>query len=161
MKIYEIEEEIRNILEGITNSYGELDEVMVRRLEELERDKDKKLLSFAKYIKELEAEHAALKEAEDSIKERRVRVGLDIDKYKDYLLSKVDGKISDSFVSVGVRKSKRVQVLDPVGFLASRSDDRFFNTIKKINKVAIKAAIDSGESVEGASVEEFSNLVIK
>lgn len=84
-----------------------------------------------------------------------------IEWYEKCLLEAVqahDGKFTAGTFVIGTRKSTTVNVDEAIF-----NDDRF-KTIKtevKIDKMALKAALKDGESIEGAELIEKQNIAIK
>lgn len=159
MKIYEINEELRRLFEGVTNAMGDVDDVVINRINELVLDKESKLLALAKYIKEMKAESAAMKEAEQDIAKRRKSIEKRVDSASEYLLENLDNKISDSFIVVSKRKSEAV-VIDEEN-ISNHIDFVCEKVVRTIDKVGLKRAMKDGEYFEGVRLEERYSLQIK
>jgi len=159
MKIYEIDEELRKLFEGVTNAMGDVDDVIINRINDLVMEKDAKLLALAKYIKEQKAEVIAMKGAEKDIATRRKRIEKRVESASEYILEVMDNKISDSCISVSKRKSEVVVIDEDT----VSGNIEFVNekVVRTIDKVGLKAAMKGGEHFGGVRLEERYSLQIK
>ena len=166
MKLYEIDEELRNILDSmvIDEETGEiLVDIDFDRIEELKLEKRKKIENLGLFYKELAHEIDAIKDEEKKLKERAASKQHKLDKLNEYLSYKLssDPEYSSGFetslVDMRFRKSKAVVI---------HNEDQipkiYFR--KKISlepdKLKIKAAILANKKVRGAEVVEKNNLKI-
>ncbi len=162
MKLFEIVSEYRNALENLT-----IDEETgvingIEAVEALQGDIADKGESVALYIKELEAFAADIKAEEKKLKERREQAEKKAEYFKTYLAACLDGaelaKLETARVRVSFRKSVAVDIIDetalPLEFLKIVED-------VKIDKTAIKKAIDGGAVVAGAMLRHNRSLQIK
>jgi hypothetical protein len=163
MKIYEIDEELRRLYAGILNAVGDVDIVIINRINELAVAKEEKLLTLAKLIKEKEAEAAAMKAAEKDINDRRKRAEKWVSSARDYVLDNLEYKVSDSYVSLSSRESKAVVIEDEESFLIddNREFFRYKEPVVSIDKAAIKNAMAQGQCFDGVRLEVRGNLQIK
>lgn len=162
MKIYEIDEGLRCLFEGVNNAMGYVDDVIIKRINELVFNKEQKLLSLAKYIKEMKADAAAMKEAEQDIAKRRKSIEKRIDSASSYLLENLDNKISDSYIAVSKRKSEALIIEDDDKFASYENHEFFDEDIQwVIDKNKVKAAMKQGQVFEGVRLEERYSLQIK
>ncbi len=163
MKIYEIDEELRRLFEGVTNAMGDVDNVIINRVNDLVLAKEEKLLALAKYVREQKAEVEAMKDAEKDITTRRKRLEKRIDSASEYLLNNLDDKISDSFISVSKRKSEKIVLTDMDKFFAQEENREYVTECitKHPDKIKLKADIKAGVIVEGVELQESYSLQIK
>lgn len=103
----------------------------------------------------------ALKNEEKRIKEKRQREEKSLERLEEYMLlihkqSGQDKSIAGTF-TVNTRKSTSVIIDDDF------NDDRFQTIVeeKKIDKMAIKKALSSGEEVNGAYLQINENLQVR
>lgn len=159
MKLYEYDELFLRLVESdglfIDTESGEVFEA--EELEKLAIEKETKQENVALYIKELKAEAKALDEEKKRIEARKTAAENRAEYFKRYLESSLAGeKFKTARVSVSYRKSSSVEVTDEAAL-----DDKFFKIEKKVSKTAIKEAIEAGETVKGAHIEEKQGMIIK
>ena len=94
MKLYKIKEELREVLDLVSNE--ESGELYTDTLETLQLEFEDKTEGVALYIKELNAEVAAIKAEEKVLSERRIAKENKAEKLKQYL--------SNNMMEVGVKK---------------------------------------------------------
>lgn len=167
--LYEIDANIMQLIETgfsmscVDEETGEIDETrLATYLEALQLDRKTKIENIAVLIKDLEAQSTAIKDEEKKLKARREARERKADRLKEYIKASMilqgDQRFETARVSIAFRKSKQVVVANP-----ELLTDEFI-TIKTeqiANKTAIKQAIESGVIVDGAYIEEKSNLQIK
>lgn len=159
MRLYEYDELFLRLVESdglfIDTESGEVFEA--EEIEKLAIEKEKKQENIALYIKELKAEAKALDEEKKRIEARKTAAENRAESLKNYLMSSLAGeKFKTARVSVSYRKSSSVEVTDEAAL-----DDKFFKIEKKVSKTAIKEAIEAGETVKGAHIEEKQGMIIK
>ncbi len=167
--LYIIDNEIRELLENgfnmacIDAETGEIDEKKAAEyLETLQLERGVKIENIALYIKNLESDAAQIKEEEKSLKTRRESKERKAARLKDYLSTSLiagnQNKFETARVALSFRASKTV-VIDDI----EKLDKSYIK--EKIeyaaDKTAIKKALDAGESVAGAHIEERQNIQIK
>lgn len=162
MKLFEIVSEYRSALENLSidEETGVIDGM--EAVEALQGDVREKGESVALYIKELEAFAEDIKAEEKKLKERREQAERKAEYFKTYLAACLDGaelsKLETARVRVSFRKSVSVDIVDetalPLEFLKIVED-------VKIDKTAIKKAINSGVEVSGAVLKNSRSLQIK
>lgn len=153
MKLYEIDEKI---LECVDSETGEI--IDPEKLNELQIAKDEKIESLGLWYKDLLAEVKALKEEKEVFAEREKRAknkAESIKNYLDYVLNGEGFKTPKCLISF--RKSKKT-VVDDLSLISAK-----YLTFSepKANLTEIKKAIESGEKVSGAHIEESNNIQIK
>ena len=168
MRLYDIENGIIELLErgfndACVNEDGEIDfELAQQFLEELEGEREEKIESIALYIKELYHEADAIAQEELKLKKRRQAKEKKAERLEEYLKSSLLGFGSKKFetprVVLSFRSSKSVVITDE-----SKLDKKYMKAkvVVTVDKTAIKDALDKGEVVEGAAIEEKQNLQIK
>lgn len=168
MRLYDIENGILEILErgfndACVNEDGEIDFDLAQQfLEELEGEREEKLESIALYVKELYHEADAIAQEELKLKKRRQAKEKKAERLEEYLKSSLLGfgekKFETPRVALSFRTSKSVVITDE-----SKLDKKYMKAkvVVTVDKTAIKDALDKGEVVEGAAIEEKQNLQIK
>lgn len=168
MRLFDIESGIIELLErgfndACVNEDGEVDFNLSQAfLEALEMERADKLESIALYIKELYHEADAIGQEELKLKKRRQAKEKKAERLEEYIKSSLlgfgDKKFETPRVVLSFRSSKSVVITDE-----SKLDERFMKAkvVVTVDKTAIKDALDKGEVVEGACIEEKQNLQIK
>ena len=156
MTLYEID---NAILDCIDEETGEI--VDVEKLDALNMEREKKIEGVACWIKDLNAEAAALKAEKQAIAERQKRAENKGESLKKWLAFVLDGKKFESArAAVSFRKSKSVEITD-INELIMKDDDLLVYQEPKPDKKAIAAAIKSGREVAGAVLVENESVIIK
>ena len=160
MKLYEINEQIQNILNDfVDEETGEIKENVIADIDKLQEEKQSKALNIAKYIKNLTAESEAIYKEETSLKSRRNKLDKQIERLSEYLVLNISGeKIKDAQIEISWRKSQFIEITNadilPKIFTAEK-------IVSIPDKKAIKNAIEAGAIINGAELKERLNLVIK
>lgn len=166
MTLYEIDNEIRafldKMLDAVDEETGEIIDIDPAELEQLNEAREQKIENIALYIKNLEADAKAIKEEEKNLKERRERAEKKADRLRDLLAMSMtnagETKFNTARCAVSFRASKSVVITD-----LDLIDEAYVKkTIDiKPDKTAIKKAIEAGEDIEGAHIEEKQNIQVK
>lgn len=164
MNLFEINSEIRmtlnEVFESVDEETGEVREDLVKRLNELQQDRDTKLENITLYLKEKQKEAEALKEEARKLQERARMASNAAERLKVYLINGMNEadlkKFETSRVKLAFRKTTRVVVEDILSL-----DNEFVKVETVADKTAIKKAISAGQCVNGAFLEEGESLVIK
>lgn len=160
MKLYEYDELFLRLIESDNGVFIDSETGEVFEAEELEKlaiEKETKQENVALYIKELKAEAEALKAEKKRIDARISAAENRAEYLKNYLMGSLNGeKFKTARVAVSYRKSSSVEVTDEAAL-----EDKFFKIEKKVSKTAIKEAIEAGETVKGAHIEEKQGMIIK
>lgn len=157
MTLYEINEKIRAFLENnIDTETGEI--LNLDTLGDLELERSVKLENYALAVKNIRADIEAIKEEEDNLKARRERLSNTKNRLEAVLKQELDGeKFTTARVQITHRKTNSVEVLDitalPEKFLRYKPAEA--------DKTAIKAAINAGETVDGARLVNGLSMTIK
>lgn len=164
MNLYNLTQELIDQLNapGINTETGEVDQkAYEQHLNSLSMSFDEKALNVAKYIKSLDAEAEAIKEAIAGMKSRMDSLNKKSEYLSSYLLNQcivADRWPSDSYVAIKTRKSSSLEIFDesetPKLYEVWEHSVRF-------DKVAIKESIKNGIPVPGAGIVDKQNLQIK
>lgn len=166
MTLYEIDNKLREMLDGLmdhVDTDGVVDPEYTSELEALNVEREQKLENVALYIKECDAEAKAIDEEVNKLKERSAKAKKKAESLRDYLTHSLidngqDNGFSTARCKVTFLPKEAVDIPDE-SFL----DPKYFvtktNTVP--DKRAIKAALDRGESVCGATLKMNYNIQIK
>ena len=152
MNIYDINRAIENC---ITEDGEVIDE---QALTELLMAKEEKIENVACWIKNLTAEAEAIKAEKERLAERQKKAEEKAESLKKWLAFALEGeKFTTARVAISYRKSVSVKVDE------SLLDKKYMK--EKVtytpDKIALKKALQAGENIEGAYLEEKPNIQIK
>lgn len=155
MNLYEIDEAI---LECVDTETGDI--VDLERLEALEIERDKKISNIACWIKDLKAEAEAIKAEKQNLDKRLKAAENKAESLKNFLGTYLNGKkFSDGKCAISYRKSVSTIIDDSVDI--SKLPDEYKKVKYEANKTAIKEALDNGIKIDGCSLLEKNNVIIK
>ena len=152
--LYEIEDDILGCVDTET---GEI--IDPEKLDALEMEREKKIEAVILWRKDLLAEAEAVKKEADVLTKRAKSCENKAEQLKNYISYALNGeKFKTDRCSVSYRKTSGV-VLDDIYKVSAK----FWGDIKDswISKTKIKEAIEKGETVEGAHIEERQSISIK
>lgn len=162
MKLYEINEELRSIMEDIVvdEETGEIiGEIDYEKIKALQLEREEKLENMALYVKELRSEVDALKSEVKKLNERtRVKENKikSLSNYLDFILKGMKtNRFETSRVLISYRKSEAVLVDE------SKLPKKYMKVELSPDKIEIKKLLKSGMIVKGAQLVEKQNLQIK
>lgn len=160
MNLYDMNAQIEELSERLVNTEtGEIDEAVMKELDELNMARDEKLEGCGIVIKNLAAECIGLKVEIDALKERMSSKERRMDNMMRYVDNNLRGeKFETSKVAFSYRKSQSVDVVneDAVPDELCR-----YETTRKPVKTEIKKLLKNGEEVPGCVLVEKNNLNIK
>ena len=153
MNLFEINQEIMSCVDTETGEL--LDE---EKFAALQIDMQDKLEGLGCWIKNLEADAAALKAEEQAFAERRKSVERQITNKKQYLSNFLDGEKFETLrVKISFRKSESLEVSEeakiPEEFLKYKEPE--------VNKVDLKKAVKAGLVLDGVQLVQKQNIQIK
>ena len=157
--------EINNaILECCDMETGEI--LDFERLEQLQLEKEQKIEGVALYIKNLDAEAAALKAEEAALAERRKAKENKVKRLKEYLFSALGGqKFETARVRLSFRNSTGVEISDELALLTwlekNKQDQCIKYKLPEISKSEVGKLLKAGQEIPGAALVERSNLQMK
>ena len=161
MNLYELTNEWIGLQETDLETEGD-GEAWIQLLEETEASIRDKLLVIARVVKNLEAEETALKDEEHRLYAKRKARTNRIDGLKEYALTAMQNiglkDVQDSVFKVAIQKNPPYvfipdERLIPIEYWIPQPD--------KLNKTAIKAALNEGQEVGGAELKQTEGLRIK
>lgn len=131
-------------------------------LEGIEYEFDEKAVNIAKYIKNLQAEMNAVKEAEDSMKRRRAVLTKKIDWLKEYTkkhMERLDkNKISCPEFVMRIRKNPPSVIIDNENLIPDEFKKE--SMLVNIDKKAIYLRLKNNEQVNGSRLIQNTRLDI-
>ena len=163
MKIYEITNEFESIFNDVDET-GEITQAMFDAMDGLKEEFENKAISVASYIKNIEAEEEAIKQAMDGMKKRRDALKNKAESLTDYL--------HESFVKMGIseidtspyfkiRVKKCPVSVDVFDDLALPDEYLREKVVTSIDKIKLKEVLSEGVEVPGACLQRRTKLEIK
>ena len=151
--LFEINDQILSLIDFETGEISDFE-----TFEKLQLDLDTKIKNIALYVLNLESDAAQLEEQERKFCARKTAAKNKAGRLKEYLDAFLQGqKRIYPEVSLTYRPSVQVVIEDKY-----QIPERFLcQCDPKIDKIAIKDALKTGEAVPGASLLEKKNLQIK
>lgn len=164
MTLYEINEQLLRCIKVDEDLYvdeetGEM--IDTDALDGLLMARDEKVLSIARWIKNLLAEAEAIKTEKQKLAKRQSAAENKAASLKEYL-TKVVGEgetFKDATAKISWRKSEVADV-DVLRLLASDVKDKYVTFEPKVNKTDIKAALKKGEEIPGCALIVKQNMQI-
>lgn len=162
LSLYQIEKTYLAIVEELIENGGELTPSLEAELNINKEELQNKGVCYGFMVKELEMQSDTIDieiKRLQALKKTRVNT---IDKLKNNLSQAMQmfgiTELKTAIIKINFRKSESVEIED-IALL----DSQFIKVIttKTADKIAIKEAIKSGESVQGAILQTNSNLQIK
>lgn len=158
MSIYEIDDSILSLVDMET---GEIEDIA--RFDELQMERTQKVENIGLLLKNTVAEAKAIKEEEQALAARRKTAENKAERLKNLLAYALHGeKFSTPKLNVSYRKSRVVNI-DPqfIEWAESNADDLLTYSDPKVNKTAVRDAIDSGRDIKFATIETKQNMQVK
>lgn len=153
--LYELANELQNFSLVVDDETGEI--TNLDELDALIMERDTKVENIALWVKNLTAEAKAVKEESDKLAKRASAAKNKADRLKAYLGENLAGeKFSTPRVAISYRRTKAVSITS-----MAEIPERFTRLEIKADKAEIKKAIDAGESVPGAEIEERTSVQIR
>lgn len=158
MKLYEINSEIERLLNQVDPETGEMPDGILDVLNDLEIEKEQKVLDIACYMKGLLAEAEMLKAEADKLMTRKRNLETHASRLKDYIRCNVaEGvKVQDARSVISWRKSSGVVVTDE-----TMLPEECFKTVRSLSLSEVGNRLKAGEVLHGAFIEERQNIQIK
>ncbi len=158
MKLYEINQEIFNILNNIDAETGEISDDQFNQLSELKLAREEKIENTALYLKNIKAEIEAVKAEKDKFAKRQKALENSFESGKNYLKYELHGEKYKSVKNnIYYGSSESVEItneeLVPKDYLIPQEP--------KIDRNAIKKALKAGDMVNGAELKKNEYIVIR
>jgi len=159
-----------SVIADIDAYRAELKQAWFDTLSGIEEQFEVKAENIAAYIKGIEAEAECLKKEENTLKSRRQVMERQVTWLKDYLLSSMNAillkKIDMPKAKLSIRSNaESVRITDEKGFVRmcveKGLDDYLRYQDPAVDKIAVKKALQSGKSIDGAELFRSQSLIIK
>ena len=165
MSLYEIDTRIKAIIDSIyeaADEDGVVEEIDFTELKQLQEDRKAKLENIALYIKNTEAEAAAIKAEEEKLTARRKRLENKAGRLREYVINSMkenkDEPLKTARCEVSIKDNEKTDITDlesiPEEFIKVKTE-------RNPDKKAIKKAIKAGQKVPGAQIIIDTTLTIK
>lgn len=158
MKLYEIDQAIESLINQETGEISDFE-----AFTNLQMERNAKVENIALWIKNLNAESAAVKAEKDRMAERETALKNKAESLTNYLKLLLNGeKFSTAKVDVSYRKSTALEVDE--GFIewAMKRAKKYLKfKDPEIDKTAVKDAIKSGIELSKARIVDKQNIQIK
>jgi len=163
MKLYEITNEFESIFNDVDET-GEVTQAMFDAMDGLKEEFENKAISVASYIKNIEAEEEAIKQAMDGMKKRRDALKNKAESLTDYLLESF-GKMGVNEINTSpyfkIRVKKCPVSVDVFDDLALPDEYLREKVVTSIDKIKLKEVLSEGVEVPGACLQRRTKLEIK
>ena len=164
MKLFEISGQYQKVLEEAINvETGEIDETALMKLDEIKESAEQKGIAVASCIKNLMAEHEAVKSAKAAMAEREKRLEREVDWLRGYLKDNMEkcsiNEISCPYFIVKMKKNPpSVDVKDesllPMEYIKEK-------TVLSIDKLKIHRDISAGHKIPGVELVQKNSITIR
>lgn len=157
MTLFEINKAILDFQFEVDEETGEL--LNAQALDDLQMARDEKIENVGLWIKNLNAEAAAVKAEKDAMAHRQKMLERKAESLKGYLAYALKGeKFSTPKIAMSFRKSESVDILPgaeiPEQYLKVK-------TITEPDKIGLKKALKEGAQFDGVTLNVKQNLQIK
>lgn len=150
LSLYEIDDEYKAVLADL-ESMDDIDQETIDNTMALFKDNlDRKCLAVGAFIKNLNAEAKAIKDAKDALSARQRAVEVKASRMREYLAAHLPGKLSDGQTKLSPLKGREKIVIDSVDLLP----DSCIKTERKAVSAAVKQFFD--DLPEGAAHKEVA-----
>ena len=165
MRLYEITNEFQNVFNQV-NEDGELSDDLITNLDVLKIDFENKAVAVASYIKNIEAEEAAIGQAIDDMRARKAKLTKQVESLSDYLqynlqkLSITEIKTCPYFKIRLKQCPPSIDVFDEKAIPPEYWREKV-TTTTSVDKIKLKEVLSEGVDVPGASIQRKLKLEIK
>lgn len=162
MNIFKIEQQYAAIINQVIEAEGELTEDLLQAIEINESDLKEKAVNYGFAIRMFEFDNTIIDEEIKRLQELKKRNNKNAEWLERTISNAMQlfgiEKVESATLKLSFRKSESTEIINE-----AQIPDKFMTikTTKTPNKTAIKAAIQSGEVVEGAVLSTNFNLQIK
>lgn len=162
MTLYEIDKAIQEALEGAVDpESGEIiDEELLAAYDQLRMDRDQKIENIGLYIKNLEADAAAIKAEAKNLTARAKAAENKAEHLRNYMQFCLNGqKFQSPRLSVSFRRSQKVEV--DQNRLFEIPDDYLRYKEPEVDKKRVSEALKAGEDIPGCTLVDSVSMIIK
>ena len=162
--LYLIADQYRKDLELVMSA--DLDEQTFKdTMEAIGGDLEDKATNIAFAIRNEEATVAAMKAEEERMTTRRKAAAAKLERLRDYLKTHLEAcgmtKIQAAAFTIAVQSNPASVIVDDESVITKKFFVKSPPPPPKLDKAALKAAIEAGQNVKGAHIEKGTRLVIK
>jgi hypothetical protein len=163
MKLHEIADKYQSVFDEI-NETGEINEIEMDILDNLDDDFEKKAISIATHIKNIEAEEDAIANAIAEMVIRKNRLAKQVESWSSYLQFNLEKLSINEIKSSPLFNIKlkscplSVNVLDESAIPSKYWREKL---VKSVDKIQLKKELDVGVIVPGATLQRKIKLEIK
>lgn len=162
MTLYEIDKAIQEALEGAVDpESGEIiDEELLAAYDQLRMDRDQKVENIGLFIKNLEADAAAIKAEAKNLTARAKAAENKAEHLRNYMQFCLNGqKFQSPRLSVSFRRSQKVEV--DQNRLFEIPDDYLRYKDPEVDKKRVSEALKAGEDIPGCTLVDSVSMIIK
>lgn len=162
MTLYEIDKAIQEALEGAVDpESGEIiDEELLAAYDQLRMDRDQKVENIGLYIKNLEADAAAIKAEAKNLTARAKAAENKAEHLRNYMQFCLNGqKFQSPRLSVSFRRSQKVEV--DQNRLFEIPEDYLRYKDPEVDKKRVSEALKAGEDIPGCTLVDSVSMIIK
>lgn len=153
MTLYDIDQRIADLIDPETGEITDFE-----ALDALQMERSEKVGQIARAYRNAVAEAAAIGAEVDRLTQRERAAGKRADSLKAYLAHALGGEsYKDSTVTVYYRKCTAVEVAE--GAVLPEEYLRYGRPT--VNKTALREALEGGRTIDGVSIAEHVNIIIK
>lgn len=160
--LYVIASEYRQMIERLESS--DLDpQTIADTIEGAQGEIEAKATNVAMFMKDLEAQVEAIKNAQKMMEERRKAIEAKAQNINKYLFENMKrtgiSKIACPYFEIAIKKNPPSVVIEDEAVI----EDKYIvtKTVHQVDKTAIKEALKAGQQVAGARLEQGERLEIK
>lgn len=163
MKLYQIKNEYLMALYELSSDESLTPQIIEDSLAGIEAELKEKALSIGAYIKNCESDIEAITKYIKDMQLKRTRLTSKIESLEHYLITTMQACNQKKFegveFNIALRENAEHVVIDDT----SKIEEKYYEEIidRKLNKIALKTAIQNGEKIEGAHLERTISLTIK
>lgn len=166
MKLYELTDSFKNISELLENPDFAENQDIIKALESIQCEFNKKAENIVYVIKNTESDIEAIDNEIKRLQEMKTSRKNNNERLKAYLKFNMEAtgnnKIRCPYFTIAYRETKESAVeLDEKLFLDNNCDESLLNIKITPNKTEIKARLKAGEHIEGAKLVDSKVLTIR
>jgi hypothetical protein len=163
MNLYQIKDEYFTALNELSLMDEMPEEAIKDTLEGIQGEFKDKAINVAAYIKNLEADKAAIEEAINNMKTRKDRVAAHAERLREYLKSAMQGMgmaaIKHDEFDIKIKNNPEKLVIFDEEQVPGIY--RYYRQEEVVDNAAIKAALKANVTVPGAKLEQAKRMEIK
>lgn len=163
--LYEIEIEYLQIAQSIEDADGVLDEQMEQALTINQEELQTKAVKYALVIRQMDAEAAMFKAEIARMSALKKAKENAVSRLKEAIAGAMQRhgitKIQGDLINLSFRKSQKVMQVDEDMDALSALPEKYLRTKIEVDTSAIRAALKSGEEVDGFDMIENQSLQLK